>query len=223
MMSHTPIGTDMISEQTTIARTLSQLPDIVPAQSLIHDADTCAWRYDILCGRLVELSSIDTSASLTATTGLIVQAQRQGEPVVWVTAKESCVYPPDLSGQGIDLEALIVIRVDAVTDVPRAAEKLVHSGAFGLVVLDLGDHAHIPTPLLARFMQLARKHGAAVVCLSEKSADVESLSSLVSLRGEVRRVQSEAGMYRIEVQVLKDKRGTSWRHTEQCHGPMGLR
>ncbi|HDS74222.1 MAG TPA: recombinase A [Firmicutes bacterium] len=213
----------MISEHTAIARTLSRLPDIVSAQSLMHDTDARTWRYDALCGRLIELSSADAAASLTATTTLIAQAQREGEPVAWVTTEESCVYPPDLSEQGIDLDALIVVRIGTTTDVPRAAEKLVQSGAFGLIVRDLVERAHIPTPLLARLMQLARKHATVVVCLTVKPSDEESLSSLVSLRGEARRIRREGVIYRFEVHALKNKRGSPWRHTEQCHGPMGLR
>lgn len=203
---------------------VSDIPGIIPADSLTHDTRTQEWSFKALSGRLIELSSMDASAILTAATGLVVDAQRQGEPVAWVTTEKSCAYPPDLSEQGVDLDALVVIRVPVTNDIPRAAEKLARSGAFGLIVLDLGADAEIPTPLLARLMQLARKHSAVVMCLTEKSADVSSLSSLVSLRGEARRVRSSRGWHTFEVRILKDKRGSpSWTHTEHCRGPLGLR
>jgi hypothetical protein len=45
---------------------------------------------------------------------------------------------------GVDLAALVVVRVPKADAIARAGEKLLRSGGFGLVVLDLGL-ADIPT------------------------------------------------------------------------------
>jgi hypothetical protein len=59
-----------------------------------------------------------------------------------------------------------------------------------------------------------------VVCLTEKAAHEDSLGSLVSLRGEVRRRRLDAGTgYAYRVRALKDKRrGPGWVVQEQRRG-----
>ena len=77
----------------------------------------------------------------------------------WVTSTESVFYPPDAVHGGIDLAALAVIRVLHAASIPRAGEKLLRSGGFGLVVLDLGT-ADVPMPLQSRLTGLAQHHHA---------------------------------------------------------------
>ncbi len=85
----------------------------------------------------------------------------------------------------MDLAALVVVRTGDARTAGRAADVLLRSGAFGLVVLDLGTNTALPTPLQGRLVQLALKHDAAVLCLTDKEPDTASLGSLVSLRGQV--------------------------------------
>jgi recombination protein RecA len=168
----------------------------------------------------VEVSG--ATATLTVAFGLVLEAQRQGEPVAWVTPWESSFYPPDAAEGGVDLNALVVVRVPDARDVARAADRLVRSGAFGLVVLDVGA-ARIPTPLQARLAGLAQKHRVALVCLTDKASEAPSLGSLVSLRVHARRKRIAEDRFACELIVLKDKRrGTTWAHEEICRGPAGL-
>ena len=67
----------------------------------------------------------------------------------WVTSTGSFFYPPDAAHGGVDLAALVVIRVLHAASIPVAGEKLLRSGGFGLIVLDLGT-ADIPMPLQSR-------------------------------------------------------------------------
>lgn len=189
------------------------------------------WRLSRLAGHLVELSGRAATADLTLAFALVLEAQRQGEPAVWLTTRESSFYPPDAGAAGVDLEALVVVRLAAAHDLPRAAEHLARSGAFGLLVLDLGRRARILPPMQKRLHGLAKKHDAAVLCLTEKASEASSLGSLVSLRAEaVRRPvllaekAAEVGRsFACTAHVLKDKRrGPGWSHTEICHGPDGL-
>lgn len=194
------------------------LPSGVPA------LEPPAWRLGDLAGRLVEISGQGASAALTLAFGLTIEAQREGEPSAWVTDCASCFYPPDAADSGVDLEALAVIRVPKIEAVARAADQLARSGAFGLLVLDLGAYGKIPTPLCARLLGLARKHDVAVVCLTEKPDDAPSLGSLVALRGRASRRRIAAGAFACALEVLKDKRrAPGWTHEEVCRGPAGLR
>ena len=132
-------------------------------------------------------------------------------------------YPPDVADNGVDLAALVVVRVGDATTAARAAERLLHSGAFGLVVLDLGSSAELPMAYQGRLMTLAQAHDAAVVCLTDKTSETASLGSLISLRAEALRRHGPDGELTVTVRALKDKRrGPGWTHAERHRGPAGL-
>ena len=100
---------------------------------------------------------------------------------------------------------------------------MARSGAFGLLVLDLGANPRVPAALQARLRSLARKHDTAILCLTEKRGSASSLGSLVSLRGEARIRRVGDDRFACELRVLKDKhRGPGWVHTEICRGPEGM-
>ena len=180
------------------------------------------WGFADITGRFVEISGTGSTTGLTLAFRLALEAQRQREPVAWITPRESSFYPPDAAEGGVDLEALVIVRVPDAKGIPRAADRLVRSGGFGLVVLDLAG-AGIPTPLQARLAGLAQKHHAALVCLTEKAARAPSLGSLVSLRVHAQRKPLAEDRFACELAALKDKRrGPTWSHTEVCRGPAGL-
>ena len=208
-------------------RSVVQLQDLVSTGRLrrlaVAPTASARWRLAEIAGRLLEISGSEAPASLTLAFGLVLEAQRQGEPVAWITPRERSFYPPDAVEGGVDLDALVVVRVPDARAVPRVADRLVRSGAFGLIVLDLGAAA-IPTPLQARLAGLAQKHHTAVVCLTEKERKAPSLGSLVSLRVQAQRTRTSEGQFTCTLAVLKDKRrGLTWAHTEVCRGPAGLR
>ncbi len=176
--------------------------------------------FEQLAGRLIELSSDLGSSVLTAAVGLVLAAQRDGAPAAWVGPAERLFFPPDLADSGVDLGALVVVRIDKVSLAIRSADRLLRSGAFGLVVIDLGGNAkQLALPAQSRLASLAQKHRSIVACLTERPASSDSLGSLVSLRAEAKREHTTTTLF-----VLKDKRhGPGWAHHEVCRGPLGLR
>ncbi len=194
---------------------------VVRLDELHESAPSQAWGLAAIRGRLVELSARGATATLTAAIELVVEAQTQGEPVAWLASWSSTFYPPDVAASGVDLSALVVVRVaddrSAPTTAARSAERLLRSGAFGLIVLDLGV-GELAMPTQGRLVTLAQTHDAAIVCLTEKSADTASLGSLISLRAEATRLRDE-----ITLRVLKDKRrGPGAMRSVKCRGPAGL-
>ncbi len=164
------------------------------------------------------------SGALTAAAGLVWKAQHAGEPAAWISARPSLFFPPDLAAGGIDLAALVVVRAPNASSAARAADKLLRSGAFGLVVLDLGAHAAVPSPLLGRLLGLAQKHHAAVVFLTEKAVDAPSLAPIVSLRVAASRTNAGTGRFACTIVATKDKRrAPGWTLEETFRGPPGLR
>jgi recombination protein RecA len=191
------------------------------------DPEPPRFRLAELAGRLVELSADAAPASLTLAMGLVLDAQRKGEPVAWISTTDSSFYPPDAAQSGVDLESLLVVRVAAGQTKPwiaTSAERLLRSGAFGLVVLDLGKDATLPSPLQSRLLGLAQRHHAAVLCLTNKPESSPSLGSLVSLRAQAVRIWLGQDRFACELRVLKDKRrGPVWSEREVYRGPLGLR
>ena len=207
-----------------------------------HPGETgpASFALENLSGRLTELSSFGNGAPLTLASGLILEAQLTGETAAWIACGESSFYPPDFARSGIDLEALPVVRVPDAAAGARAADKLVRSGAFGLVVLDLAGSRSagmrtpctmVPLPLQSRLLALASKHGTAIVFLTEKNLDAPSLGSLISLRAQTQRRRAQEGRYACDVEVVKDKRHGSLRSRselrsdswpEAWNGPAGL-
>ncbi len=189
------------------------------------------WGLAALRGRLVELSARGAVATLTAAIELVVEAQTESEPVAWITLAAGTFYPPDVADSGVDLAALVVVRVPDAAAAARSAEKLLRSGAFGMVAIDLGGspradgrggYNDISMAMQGRLVTLAQAHDAAVVCITQKSDDAASLGSLVSLRAEALRIRGPAS-FSITVRALKDKRrGPGWTHSAKRNGPAGL-
>ena len=183
------------------------------------------WSLDGLRGRLVELSARGATATLTEAVELVVEAQQAGEPAAWVTLSNATFYPPDAADSGVDLAALAVVRVLDATAAARAAERLLRSGGFGLVILDFGGAGTVEVPIAhqGRLVTLAQAHDAAVVCITEKANDAASLGSLVSLRAEALRLHEREHDYQVTLRVLKDKRrGPGWEKTLKKRLPAGL-
>jgi recombination protein RecA len=162
-------------------------------------------------GQLIELSG-RAPGKLSAVVRLIARAQAEQEPVAWVGMREAaCFYPPDFARAGVDLAALAVVRLtDAAgaLGVVRAAEMLLRSGAFGLVILDL---AHgVPKGELswqARLSGLLRRHDARAVVLTESEHEQPSLGPLVSMRIEACWREGRGKRVLLEQTLLKSKLG----------------
>jgi len=200
----------------------SRLPTAAPSRAAV-------WSLTNLAGRLVELSAGAEAAHLTAAFGLVLDAQLGGDGAAWVTLEHSSFFPPDVVHSGVDPDALPVVRAPDMRSAGRAADHLVRSGGFGLVVIDLSSEMEsekirvtnrFPMPLLTRLLGLARKQNVAALFLTKKSS---VFHSLISLRAEARWRKVD-GRYELFVRVLKDKRGgLGWTHVEACRGPAGLR
>ena len=181
------------------------------------------WSMSTLAGRMVEVSCDAAGASLTAAASLVLEAQQNAEPVAWIEAGASGFYPPDLAANGVDLNALVVVRANSTARAARAADHLLRSGGFGLFILDLSHDADLAMSVQSRLSGLANTHRAAVVCLTRKKTDSLSIGSLVSIRGQTAVERHGFDQYAWTIDVIKDKRrGPGWSHAGSCRGPEGL-
>ena len=186
--------------------------------------ESVPWSLEGLAGRLVELSGPTGAPFLSLACALIRQAQEKGDYAVWVSAREDSFYPPDAAATGVALSALPVIRLAGSRSAGQAADWLLRTGAFALVVLDLGRDLELALGLQGRLAQLARRQNAAVLILTEKGREAPSLSSLVAIRAEAVRRRNPEGDFHCGVSFLKHKRrAPGGRHAEVFVGPPGLR
>jgi len=172
-----------------------------------------ALRDVVLPGRLTELSS-QMGGATSAAVSLVIHAQEAGEPAVWVQPCGGGLYPPDLDRAGVDLDSLLVVHVPEgkrAAGLARAAEVLLRSGSFGLVICDMSGGAPRRPAWQGRVLGLARKHGSRVVVLTRTPAEQPSLGSLVSARVQVSLERRGLGRYVLESTMLKDKMGLGGR------------
>lgn len=191
-----------------------------------------------VAGRFVEIAGV---ARLTLAAALLRDAQRQRETAVWITAPVALPFPPDLLAWGVDLEALVVVRVETDRDALYAADEVLRSGAFGFVAIDAAGLFDRPPPLAAqvRLAGAAQQHDAVFLYLSESGTGsrVPTTSrprlrrvgdgedcSLASLRLVTFRRDLGEGRFEVGFEAVKDKRrGRCWTHTMVCDGTPGLR
>jgi recombination protein RecA len=171
-------------------------------------------------GRLVELSGVEGGACGRVTTAIAVlrHVQAEGDTAAWIQPDGGPLYPPDLADAGIDLDALVVVHVPGAAlphglcmGLCKAAELLLRSSAFGLVVVDgtAASWPNAPTQAwLGRVLGLARQHGSRVLLLTEKPTHADSLGTLVGLRVESQRRREPGGGFVIEHHVIKNKSGS---------------
>ena len=188
-----------------------------------------AWVFRELVGRLLELGggpapssgAAAPSATATAAAALVADAQQHGEQTAWIATRDGFAYPPDLAEWGIDLASLAVVRLRGTDAFAQAADWLLRSGAFGVVVLDFGAAApELPMPVQVRLAGLAQKHAAVALCLGQRPI---LRSSLASLRAVSTRERTAEGRFRWTLDVTKDKRrGHPWRTAQVLRGPVGL-
>lgn len=181
------------------------------------------WSLPALRGRVIEISGAADTAALTVCAALILQAQQEGGLAAWVTGWESIFYPPDFAASGIDLKALPVVRVADSLKGAHAADTLIRSGAFAVVVLDSGRMLDLSFSVQTRLVGLAKKHQAALLVVTRQLRSNTVPSSLASLRAETQKQRGKRGFFLCEVCAVKDKRRVAgWNHTEVCRGPDGL-
>ena len=213
---------DLSAEKSRDRMPASGAAGVAPRSRRVRDTSR-DWSLPSLAGRLTEIADSGSAPSLTAAAALILQAQQRGEPSAWIGFGNSIFFPPDFAEWGIDLDALPVVRVPDALAASRAADQLLRSGAFGLVVLDLKAETRMHMAVQSRLAALARRHHAVLLCLTRKKQGAPSLGPLVSLHGEGRISRTAFSRFDWEIRIVKDKLGApGWSHSESCRGTDGL-
>ena len=180
------------------------------------------WNLGELRGRLIEISEPQPMVALSLSFLLVHEVQSAGGYAAWISSRDSTFFPPDVGKGGVDLRNLPVLRMADTQSLGRAAEVLLRSGAFQLVILDLGHDHTIPIARLAQLNGLARKHDACAVFLTCKQNDEQSVGPLISLHARTSRQHIETDTFSCDVQAVRDKRrGRKWTWQTRFSGVNG--
>lgn len=161
-------------------------------------------------GALTEITGALSSGKTSVAFAAIAAAQRRGEPVAYVDPARS-FHAPSAARAGVDLDRLLLVLPPDENEALRAADLVLRSRGFALVVLDLPWLRRVPDDALFRLARLARAVEAALVALTTEGSG--TLRSAVSLRLAVRPEGlvvegGGAGLvqgYRAAVEVVKDR------------------
>jgi hypothetical protein len=169
------------------------------------------WGLSALRGRL---SLICGLGRVSAVAALVAQAQRQQQRCAWLVKTGFEPFAPDLQAAGIDINSLMVARLDAARTMGRAADLLARSGGLGLVVLDSDE---LPSrAVLRRLAAHAERYSMGVSVLVERP----SLDAAFSLAVQVSPVVDKPGCLRLD--ALRDRgRNSLWQSSEAFHALPG--
>ena len=181
------------------------------------------WTLATMSGAMIELSGDQRSGKTTLAARLTVDAQRNHDVVAWIIQEDFFFFPPDMEAAGVDLDGLIVIRLPQLRNMLKAADQLLRSKGFGLIVIDVGRQRFISDKIQARFVSMAAKSGTTILFLTTKPRINPSLGSMISFHGHVSRYRRAEGNFSCEIEVKKDKRrGPCWSYEEECLSQGGL-
>jgi recombination protein RecA len=208
---------------------MQALPKVVPLFDPVDSPAKSRHRTRIPIGRLVEISGEGPSARTTAAAAAVLDAQHEGETVAWIQPRHGRLFAPDLEETGVDLRSLVVVHIPGDVGpfgLCRAAELLLRSGGFGLVVIDMCEKTPPAndTAWQGRLLGLARQQQSRLIVLTHKETRETSLGPLVSLRVESTRNRLGDSRFGVEHRVLKNKSGIPLATVEDVRrGPWGLR
>ncbi len=130
---------------------------------------------------------------------------------------EGAFYPPALAAAGINLSRLLIVHANGPSDVARAADIVLRSAAFGVVVIPM---VGLKATAWTRLVSLTHRANAVFVVLGEAAPN--ELRYFASLRVHVRaanvRFAGNAGLFCTlagigsEATVLKHKRAAPGKH-----------
>ncbi|MDR1665710.1 MAG: recombinase RecA, partial [Puniceicoccales bacterium] len=128
-------------------------------------------------GRICEIFGPESSGKTTLCLGVIAQAQKRGEKVVFIDV-EHALDPRYAKVVGLDLDNLIVSQPESGDDALNIAETLIRSGAIGVIVVDSvaalvskaelsGQMGDLNVGLQARLMSQAMRRLTSVISKSK--------------------------------------------------------
>jgi hypothetical protein len=179
-----------------------------------------------LTGKVVEFSGWNQSACLSLTIPLILECQRGVKECAWILPEsirgESLFFPPDFLRAGIDCGRIPIIRSHNAVDSFGIAEKLVRSGGFALVVLDLTAGKAVRDSTVGRLNSIVQRYQCLVLCLTRNPPGAPSMDPMIFIHVHVE-AQLHKGQFQVTAVVQKDKtQAPGYRMKWNYEAPTGM-
>jgi hypothetical protein len=128
-------------------------------------------------GTLTEISGGHSSGKTTLAFSLLAQLTRYGKNLAAFIDGQGHFYPPMAAAQGVELSHLLLVRLHNVNDLQlhatRAADILIRSRHFPLVIVDLPPQHHFAHKRCLRLCAAVQATGGSIVILTHHSQRVE--------------------------------------------------
>jgi recombination protein RecA len=180
-----------------------------------------------LSGRVVEFSSWHQPACVSLSALFILECQKLKRGRAWIvpgnSADASVFYPPDIISAGIDCSSLPILKAESAVDGFGLTERLLRSGGFGIVVLDLYAEKNQKRYSLGRLHNIAQRHDGLVLCLTRSQPGHPSLDPMVFVHVHVSVQSIGRNRNRLSAVIQKDKTGSPGKCLEWIYeSPPGL-
>jgi hypothetical protein len=150
-------------------------------------------------GCLTEVCGPASSGRTTLLLAALAAATRRGECCVIVDASDA-LDPQSAAAAGVELERLLWVRCGesspqkCLEQLLRAADLLLESGGFGLIILDLGDlppqtARHIPLTTWFRFRRAVENTPTVLLAIERQSIAGSCSSLLIKLGPQGQRIK----------------------------------
>jgi hypothetical protein len=190
------LQTGLVRRGLAVARRLVFPTGLAPLDRALPDGGLPEGAITELCGRRA-------AGKLTLALAIAANALGRGDAAALIDSSATVV--PTLWAHPA-LERLLVVRGGGATTALRAADALLKTGAFPLLVLDLPGRAQVTTAALVRLAHETRTAGTVLLLVSEWLPwRTHGLASLGRLRLEVQRLDAT----RFAVTLGKSKLGNT--------------
>ncbi len=147
----------------------------------IKELDALLEPAGIPVGRLTEITGACSSGKTGLALSLFAACLSEGGIGAYVDPAKTFFAPFAISGSGVDLRRLIIVRPQDAAGMRRGVDALVRGGACAIVVFDCSEHAgFLQAHHCTRLVAQAEKTGTALIALSH--GNVPALAYFASLR-----------------------------------------
>jgi hypothetical protein len=127
-------------------------------------------------GRITEIAGAPSSGKATVALSAIARCPALAAFI----DGQGQLFPPAAAALGVDLERLLIVR-PPLEAAPRAAEILIRSRGFALIVIDLPGGARLDRHRAHRLRTAAHQRGAALLVLCNRVGDVDGAHTRIQL------------------------------------------
>lgn len=152
-------------------------------------------------GTIAQLGGVGTTTVIALMVATFLRQDMRW--VAYVPARSSRIFLPDLYAMHGSLDRFLVIPGQRWEESVWAADTLIRSGQFSLVVLEPPDEERLALGTLSRFQHMVRTYRSSLIIATEESQPLWSAS--VSIYGTPEMNMGANGIWRLRLNVGRSR------------------